>query len=234
MPFFTSYNQADYNFGSQNFGVLVGDDQRIYFANTEGILVFDGINWTKLVLPQKVQPYSLTKAANGTIYVGAVNEIGYLSTDPKGNLTYTSLKDLLGDFDDSFTTWYNYILNDEVYFATSHHLFVYNPTKNKIRIINSPDAKWSTRINHKQLYAYRNDSLYQLVNDNWKALRPSKLYAEKQIQKVLFAEFTDGKTLVVSNQGFFDFETDKRIDIDNDLTDFLAQTTPYNLSLIHI
>lgn len=231
MPFITTYNQASYEFGSQNFNILTGDDKRIYFANTEGILVFDGVHWTKLLLPKKNQPYSLTKTADGTIFVGAVNEIGYLTADLKGNLRYNSLIDLL-DFDKPFTVWYSYTINNEVYFATSHHLFVYTPPSNQIRIISSPDSKWSTRVSHNRLYAYRNDSLYQLVNDSWEAIRPSKLYADPQVQKVLFANFSDGQTLVVSNQGFFDFKDDTKIAIDTQLADYLAQSTPYNVFVI--
>lgn len=122
IPFMENYSLSDYSsktvtYGGQNYDVLIGDDKKIYFANIEGLLIYDGVNWTRFRLPGRAGSYSLTKAKDGTIYVGAMNEIGYLSSTLNGKLQYNSLiPELRKVTKDNFTGYSSFLLNEEVVF----------------------------------------------------------------------------------------------------------------------
>jgi hypothetical protein len=58
IPFMETYRLSDHSskqalYDSQNYDVVISDDQKVYFANIEGLLVFDGVNWTRLKLPAR-------------------------------------------------------------------------------------------------------------------------------------------------------------------------------------
>ena len=76
-PFIKNYNKADYNAGQQNWKIHQGPDGRLYFANNEGILEFDGLNWTLHRLPKRIIARSLFVSEDGRIYAGGFNEFGY-------------------------------------------------------------------------------------------------------------------------------------------------------------
>ncbi len=64
----------------------------MYFANQAGILEFNGTEWSLYPLDNNADGRSLLCAAdNRRIYVGGVNEFGYLEPDAAGCLQYTNL-----------------------------------------------------------------------------------------------------------------------------------------------
>ncbi len=63
----------------------------MYVGNNDGILEYDGSTWRFIGTEKSTAIRSLAINKKGTIYVGAVGEIGYLEPDSSGNLKYISL-----------------------------------------------------------------------------------------------------------------------------------------------
>ena len=72
------YSQQDFNADSQFWSVTEDAEAVMYFGNNDGILIFDGSHWTTVHLTNSSSVRSLAKGADGTIYAGGYNELGYI------------------------------------------------------------------------------------------------------------------------------------------------------------
>ncbi len=126
-PLIENFNSHHYNADPQNWNII--QDQRgiIYFANTEGILEYDGHSWR--LLP--VSNYSIVRALaidkKGTVYAGAINEFGYLAINKQGEKKYVSLSGRLKNEFHKFGDVHNIIATDNqgIYFFTRQTAFRY-------------------------------------------------------------------------------------------------------------
>jgi PAS domain S-box-containing protein len=95
-PLVTNYTAGKYNAHTQNWGIIQDDLGIMYFANGDGVLVYDGNSWELIELPNKISARALGKDQQGIIYTAGTNEIGYLQPNQFGKLEYISLIDSLG------------------------------------------------------------------------------------------------------------------------------------------
>lgn len=91
--YFQNYSIADYKAGNQNWDIQKSDDGKIYVANNDGLLEFDGSNWNLWKLPNNTTIRSVF-VDNKKIYVGSYEEFGYFSRNNEGLLEYKSLINL--------------------------------------------------------------------------------------------------------------------------------------------
>ena len=70
--------------------IAQGEDENLYFANTTGLLEYNGENWNLYPVPNKTIVRSI-KVVEDRIYTGAYMEVGYWERDKYGLLKYTSL-----------------------------------------------------------------------------------------------------------------------------------------------
>ncbi len=235
LPLMTTYGPSDYHASNQNFDVLIGDDRKIYFANHQGILVFDGINWTHLSLPNEAPVYALKKAEDGTIYVGGVNEFGYLSHEPNGELKYISLYERIekGTLD-SFTS-YVFCSGDQIIFSAFKKTVLYNQLTRELTTIDSPENTGAYYImlnSHDTVYAYARDSLFRIKDQKWVAIKKSTLISIYEFGTGQLVDIDEERTLAITKNGFFDFHTEEKIDTDEDVEAFLSQATVYSARLL--
>ncbi len=131
VPFIQNYTAEEYNAGRQNWSVIEDNNGLLYFANnSSAILVYDGSNWSQIPVPN-TSIFSLNIDYNGTIYVGAKNNLGYLKQDKDGNLVFESLLDKLPDKTINFEKiWQIEQAKDSslVFLSNSYLLFYKNDT----------------------------------------------------------------------------------------------------------
>lgn len=136
-PLVKNYKPEDYAAAEQNWSIVQDKRGVMYFGNNDkGILEYDGRSWRSIPIPNNSPIRSLAIDDDGTIYVGAVAEIGYLSPNKDGKLEYVSLnglllKDSLDQFSDIFKT---YCYRGKVYFCQRQYIFIYD--KSSIRVVN--------------------------------------------------------------------------------------------------
>lgn len=109
VPFMASWDYLDYDAHSQNWAIAQDPRGVMYFGNTNGVLQFDGDSWRIHFVTNGSIVRSLAVDRLGTVYVGAVGELGFLRSDEVGNLGYVSLVDKLDpadrDLNDVWRTW---------------------------------------------------------------------------------------------------------------------------------
>ncbi len=127
IPNIFNYPKENYHAGRQNWGIAQDKNGVMFFANSEGLLTFDGVFWKLYPLPNKTIVRSIGIAPDGRVYVGGQGEIGYFLPDKLGRLEYFSLKALLTNTQNQFTdVWNICITGGKVFFRTNKRIFEYN------------------------------------------------------------------------------------------------------------
>jgi PAS domain S-box-containing protein len=196
------YSSIDYNGGNQNWAIV--QDQRgiMYFANSAGILEFDGNSWRRIPTSNNSNARSLAIDEINTIYVGAYNEFGYLSPNNKGKLTYHSLTHLVDSSYLNFNdVWSTYCMSDGVFFLTENYLFKYH--NNKITVIEKEAERFYLNFKiENNLYVQEiGKGLLKYENNTLNLIEKGDFFKEKRIHSIL--PFEDKLLICTRTQGIF-------------------------------
>ncbi|MDZ7868851.1 MAG: triple tyrosine motif-containing protein [Rheinheimera sp.] len=128
LPPITQYLPKEYKAHRQNWDILQAPSGMIYVANTQGILEFDGLRWRLIKIPNFSTGRTLDlDKSTGRIYVGSINEFGYLESGQTGALQYQSLLPKVPPEHRQFgNVWQTTVTPDAVFFTTSQRLFRVN------------------------------------------------------------------------------------------------------------
>ncbi|QEC78577.1 helix-turn-helix and ligand-binding sensor domain-containing protein [Mucilaginibacter ginsenosidivorax] len=170
LPNIISYYRSDYNGGLQNRGIVQDKNGIIYFANSEGLLSFDGTYWKLNPLPNKTIIRSIALGENGRIYAGGQNEMGYFLPDKDGNLAFTSLKNLLPEKITSFKDIWDIVsFDDKMFFRSQNNIFQFD---GKSITAYQPVSQWQFlgTCNNQLIAQDAKKGLFQFSNGEWAPL----------------------------------------------------------------
>jgi len=131
-----NFTKQQYNAGTQNWKIVQDKLGRIYFANNEGVLSYDGTHWRNNPLPNKTIVWSIDFGKDQKLYAGGQDEFGYFAPDNDGLVKFTSLKPLLDENDQKFADIWNVIsYENDIFFnpipncsgITITQLLLFNP-----------------------------------------------------------------------------------------------------------
>lgn len=123
IPQIEYFNRREYNAATQNWSISQGSQDILYFANNDGLLEYDGVEW-KLLRDMGHYVVRSVKSIGDRIYAGAFGELGYFSYKNNHDLQYTSLalNDMLrscGDY------WNIHQWNDKIVFHSEQSLCIF-------------------------------------------------------------------------------------------------------------
>ncbi|RYY33878.1 MAG: transcriptional regulator [Sphingobacteriaceae bacterium] len=148
-----NYEKKQYNAGTQNWKIKQDAQGRMYFANNEGVLTFDGAYWQLYPLPNKTIVWSIEFGKDKRLYAGGQDEIGYFSPGKNGRLEFTSLKNLLPKNEQKFSDiWDIVAYGDDIFFRSRFKIFRYR--NNKITIYPARSFWLSMNLCQNQLIAH--------------------------------------------------------------------------------
>ncbi|MCK4661510.1 MAG: PAS domain S-box protein [Bacteroidales bacterium] len=130
LPFIKNYKTDELNVNQQNWSIIQDNQGIMYFANSEGVLQFDGVQWRIIDVMNKKGIRCINIDTNGVIYVCVPNNFGYLINNNKGKLLYKSLSEQL-DEKNIGTVWKVIITKESVYFIAGRNK-IYKYHKNKL------------------------------------------------------------------------------------------------------
>lgn len=125
LPPVTNFSKSVYQAGTQNWDVAQDAQGRIYFANNEGLLIYDGAHWQRYALDNGTCVRSVAIAGDGKIYVGGQGEMGVFSPDVQGRLAYQRLNGLIPAEYRQFADVWDIVISKDasVYFRSDERLF---------------------------------------------------------------------------------------------------------------
>ena len=132
-PNIINYQKTGYVAGTQNWGIAQDDNGFIYFANNDGLLIFDGIHWELVKISQSSAIRSVCIDKDNTLYIGLFNDFGILRNHISGEKKFESLRHLIpdqvSDFDDVWRIWDTPF---GVVFQSFDYLFILNDNQIKV------------------------------------------------------------------------------------------------------
>ena len=125
-----NYSLSEYKAANQNWDITQAADGKLYIANNDGLLEFDGIIWNFWELPNKTTIRSVLEFEN-KIYVGSYEEFGYFLRNSKGILEYTSLLNLDSkeDHSNDEAFWEILTFQGEIVFRSFSNIYIYDGSK---------------------------------------------------------------------------------------------------------
>lgn len=171
LPQILNFNNSMFQGGSQTWDIRQDGKGRMYFANNEGLLVYDGNYWRLYPQPNKTILRSIALSGD-RIYAGGQDEIGYYAPDRQGVLQYTSLKSLIPKQYASFTDlWEVEIHQQSVFFRTWERIFEYRD--GAIRTYPAQSG-WAImkKTGDKLIAQDKKNGLFEFTGDGWSPMAP--------------------------------------------------------------
>ena len=165
LPPIVRYGSTVYGAGNQNWMISHDKNQFLYFANNEGLLEFNGSNWTLYPSPNETIIRSV-KVVGDRIYTGCYMEFGFWKRDAKGDLKYSSLSQKLkGKLIEDEHFWNIINMDQWVLFQSFNRIYVYNSKDNSFQFIdNHPYIFRCYRVNGSIYFQAIGEGLYEVVN----------------------------------------------------------------------
>lgn len=95
-PLFQGFDPEAYGADGLNTDIAVHADGRVFVANYDGLLHFNGAEWQVLALPGGRIIRSVEVGGDGRIYVGGPGHVGVVETRENGTLSYSDIGSELG------------------------------------------------------------------------------------------------------------------------------------------
>ncbi len=149
--YLNNYTLNEYGAGNQNWDIAKAADGKLFAANNNGLLEFDGLNWSVWEMPNKTTIRSLLVYEN-KIFVGSYEEFGYFSRNKKGALVYSSLVNSPKKIDVSKDEeyWQIVLFGDAVVFRSFLNIHIY--AEGKITSYNLSSTLMSCDVVNDKLY----------------------------------------------------------------------------------
>ena len=185
VPQINNYSNLEYKGGTQNWDIDQDKNGNMYFANNEGLLTYNGKYWKLYPLPNKTIVRSLKIAADGKIYVGAQDEIGYFFPDGNGVLKYHSLRELIpADERQIADIWDIVNIENEIFFRSTAKILQYK--EGAFRVYKSEGTWEYLGAAGKHIYAQDTaKGLLIIKNGIWETLPAPKELKNATITSIL-------------------------------------------------
>jgi ligand-binding sensor domain-containing protein/DNA-binding CsgD family transcriptional regulator len=200
LPLIRNFKQTDFRAGSQTWEIDQDTGGRMYFANNEGLLTFDGSYWKLYPLPNKTIMRSVVTHKSGRVFVGGQGEAGYFEADKSGFLRYHSLLGFIPEAERSFAdVWDIETKGDAVYFRTSDRIFEW--LNNAVKVYRAPNEWLYLKVLDDHLLAQDSrQGLYQLSGGQWVPVPNGGLVSGDAIQGAMVISKNVAYLATIQNQ----------------------------------
>lgn len=169
----TNFSYKDYKGYRQNWDIAQNPNNKfMYFANSKGLLEYDGASWRLYELPTAKTVRSVFIDKKGRIFTGALGEFGYWQKDINGGLKYHSLNQLVKENIFKQEEIWNIIETPEgILFQSFAYIFLYDGVKidkiqtpGNIFFVFEANKKYYVNVIDKGLFEYKNRQFSILPN----------------------------------------------------------------------
>jgi ligand-binding sensor domain-containing protein/DNA-binding CsgD family transcriptional regulator len=196
-----NFTKAAYKYHPKNLSIIQDKRGIMYFANGDGLLEFDGNNWTLLPMPNKSAVISLfLDDKTGRLYVGAQGEFGFVEYDSIGKLKYESLSKKIPSSVEGFgDIWKISVIEGKVIAVAGNMILILN--ENKTWTILEPKGTYYPAFEvRKKLYVYDEPyGLFELANNKLIVCKGCEILGKKRV--TMMTPFRGNKTVIGTLDG---------------------------------
>ncbi|MCP5050937.1 MAG: hypothetical protein GY940_27475, partial [bacterium] len=226
----------NYGSGKHPMNRSVVQDKRgvIYVANDGGVLELDGVSQRIIAIPN-VTVLSLAVDESDRVYVGGVNEFGYLAPDPNGMRQYVSLVNHLKENQKNISqVWRINTTTDGVWFRTYKFLFRWDPQRKKMDAWTSAlrfNASFS--CNGKLFVHQRRIGLMQMIDGSLKMIAGNENLAPVKVYMI--APYAPGSTdasakilIGTRSKGFYIYDGREAVPFATEADEYVKENQLYH------
>lgn len=194
----------------------------IYFANSEGLIEFNGIKSKLYSLPLGQTIRSVYCDGNGIIYTGSFEEFGYFSPGADGNLIYTSLASK-AKVEKNDEIWKIYKKGSTICFQSFTTIYCYNGST--VTPVTGPFTMLFTfQVNSGFISQVLEKGLYWFDGSGFKFIEGSELFGWKKIHSII--ETADNNYWIcTSDDGIYRYDGTGFSFMDSEISSYLKQQT---------
>lgn len=196
----TNYTRQEYSSGNQNWAISQHANGWMYFANSKGLLEYDGVYWSTYPMKNETKAKAV-KAEKNRILVGGLGQFGYFKPNHRGKLTYHSLSDQLKT-NDVINIWNISTLGRQIFYQSDDGVFCYE--NNKLKFISCPHGISYSNIVYGKLYAAGNGKISILNGNRFVLLKGLQHLLQSNIVALL--PFRGNILIVTQKQGLYLFD----------------------------
>ncbi|HEX7412769.1 MAG TPA: hypothetical protein VF411_01900, partial [Bacteroidia bacterium] len=127
--YINNYTPAMYGAGEQNWNIIQDSLGRLFAANNDAVMMYDGKYWKIIGITDGSTVSSISKTQNGVILVGGDGDFGYLNFKNGGGIKYISLASSLPEKEKEFgRVWAIHTTDNNRFFCSNDKIFWYKDT----------------------------------------------------------------------------------------------------------
>lgn len=185
MPPILKFSPDNYSAGNQNWMISQAQNKFLYFANNEGLLEYNGSEWTLYPTPNETIIRSVNVIKN-RIYTGCYMDFGYWNKASNGILEYTSLtKKIKNKIQDDEQFWNILPFEHWVIFQSLSQIFIYDTKLDSFQIINPKTTILKAFVVENSIYFQTgSDGLYEIENGQSKRFSNDPFFIQNKIVSI--------------------------------------------------
>jgi AraC family transcriptional regulator, chitin signaling transcriptional activator len=229
-PYFQNYVLSEYNAGNQNWDVSKAENGKVYVANNNGLLEYDGLKWNFKELPNKTIIRSVL-AYKDRVYTGSYEEFGFWERNLKGELIYFSLSDSIKEkISQDEEIWQIIIYKDTIVFRSFFSVYMYSPT-GEIKKMNPGSIVLACNVINEELYVSTlKKGIFKLEGDTLNPIIVNDIFNEAHI--ISINKYNDKLLITTSLQGCFLYQNDKLVPTNFEVNSYIKQHQLNHFSIL--
>ena len=202
VSFVKNYFKENYNAATQNWDMTQDSRGVMYFANSNGLLQFDGSFWKLYPVPNNALVRSVCIDKEERIWVGGFNVLGYFKAGEDGELVYHSTINLLEpQFRDFGDIWEIYADNNRLIIQTFTAILEYKDGLMR-PLTWDIDIHYSFFLKGELYVKVTNSGLHKLIENQLQPINNGNLFSEDNIAAILPYDTKDA-LIITANRGLF-------------------------------
>lgn len=202
LPPIVKYPPTLYGAGNQNWMISQDINRFVYFANNDGLLEYNGSNWTLNPSPNESIIRSV-KVVGDKIYTGCYMNFGFWKRQSNGQLKYFSLSNSIKSklLDDE--QFWNIISYDQwIVFQSLSRIYIFDTKTSSIKII-TPNHNITKifKTNNSIYYQVLDEGLYEIENGRSKVISNNSILQKNKIVAIYSKD--DGLLIQTQLYGFY-------------------------------
>ncbi|RAR48911.1 regulatory LuxR family protein [Flavobacterium lacus] len=208
LPPIIKFSPSTYKAANQNWMIAQNKQNVMFFANNDGLLEFNGSEWTLYPSPNESIIRSV-KVIDDKIYSGCYMEFGYWKRKSDGLLEYISLSEKVKSkiLDDE--QFWNILQFDHwVIFQSLNQIFTYDTKNETFKTIKPKSGVFKAYAVAKSIYFQTiKDGLFEIENGSSKLISNDPFFTNNKIVSIY--KRNDGLLMLTQHDGFYEFKENK-------------------------
>jgi len=199
-PFLEVFAPRDYHGHQQVFDVAQATSGFVYFSNLGEVIEYDGAKFRGIGVPTS-WIRKLAADDSGRIWLGGVDELGWVEPGSTGETTYHSLVDQLpAECRPLGTVWTVAWFAQSVWFATDRHILRWRDGRFEHWTMPAAPNQRLRLGGHSLWLSRRGDGLYRWSGRDWMLVSRAPELSERAVN-VVIDDWTGGTTLLGTEDG---------------------------------